>query len=489
MDIAIKKAVRELKEETLIQFLPDRWYYRTSSMLIPAAGNGNIIEQARKRWEYFQKEMIYTVEINDSFSSQYTEKYDQLIGYDFLKFETFTEFDTILMCPPETSAYDFFMKAYYLAMTQVTKKCHILSILPSDIVSIPQIDEALTYWNAEKHEVIIVDRKYCIISLYVDTPKTGLDHIYSETFSDQADDQSFALSTILADMDLQNRLLSINKLIQAYQSHAKLIKRLYQAHELVEHFESKINDKYEKQYLSIRPDSQHVTLNEALKNLRSGYWQAILHTEEFTSRLTTDGRQIINNQIKAASIMEITPENLQVLLNYVLTNNREILEQSCVAWFKKITTYSYRSYSDNLQYYNGWVTNDPHKVNKKIIVPLRYSYFVFGNSTEFHDLCWAVKDFVSDLIKMFQLLDPDIPGAFTCIGREEFENDFIRFKLFMNGNIHIWFKDLDILNKFNFICGQSFKWLPTDDEIRNNPEAKEYVEKEFGPVNKYLMID
>ena len=31
-----------------------------------------------------------------------------------------------------------------------------------------------------------------------------------------------------------------------------------------------------------------------------------------------------------------------------------------------------------------------------------------------------------------------------------------RFKMFRKGTVHIWFKDLETLNKINYVCGRSF---------------------------------
>src|SRR5690625_7465496 len=90
-----------------------------------------------------------------------------------------------------------------------------------------------------------------------------------------------------------------------------------------------------------------------------------------------------------------------------------------------------------------------------------------------------VRDFIDDLVKAFQLIDSDVSNEFETISDQEFENDLLRFKMFLNGNIHVWFNDLVALNKLNYICGQHFNWIPSEEEVKENEEAKKFVVKEF----------
>ena len=69
-----------------------------------------------------------------------------------------------------------------------------------------------------------------------------------------------------------------------------------------------------------------------------------------------------------------------------------------------------------------------------------------------------------------------------------FENEWLRFKMFYNGNIHVWFNDLKLLDKLNYICGQHFAWIPSEGEQKENEEARRWVAKEFGDIGTVKLL-
>ena len=150
--------------------------------------------------------------------------------------------------------------------------------------------------------------------------------------------------------------------------------------------------------------------------------------------------------------------------------------------FDKITKHSQRGeYTTNIHLYDGWYTNDAFKINNKIIYPLSYGGFDwFDYGDHFDELGTRVKDFITDLDKAFQLFGNT--GQFEKVGENEFENNVMRFKMFKKGTIHVWFKDLDTLTQINLLAGKHYNWIPTDDEVKNNPKAQEYMKKNFGNV-------
>src|SRR5699024_11841962 len=99
-------------------------------------------------------------------------------------------------------------------------------------------------------------------------------------------------------------------------------------------------------------------LNEELDRLRRGYWALILDTREFRELLTNEAIQKLNRQIEAANEMEINLANIRMLLTALGANQRDILTESVVSIFEKITRYHMNEYSTNIHYYNGWKTNN-----------------------------------------------------------------------------------------------------------------------------------
>ncbi|EFS00366.1 hypothetical protein NT03LS_1466, partial [Listeria seeligeri FSL N1-067] len=97
-------------------------------------------------------------------------------------------------------------------------------------------------------------------------------------------------------------------------------------------------------------------------------------------------------------------------------------------------------------------------------------------------------NFFNDFNKMLKLIKPDFDEQFQTISPQEFENDVYRFKVFKKGTVHIWFKDLALLDRFNYICGQHFNWVPADEEIKRNKKAQEYVYEHFNDYMKTVKI-
>ena len=236
-------------------------------------------------------------------------------------------------------------------------------------------------------------------------------------------------------------------------------------------------------------------MNEELDGLRRGYWSLILDTDDFRELLTNEAVQKLNRQIEAANEMEINLANIRMLLTALGANQRDILTESVVSIFKKITRYHMNEYSTNIHYYDGWKTNDAYRINHKIIIPIKHAFdrWDFGtrvgsDEVSYDYVCSDVKNWIGDIIKAFKLIDSMVSDEFEAISDKEFENDTLRFRMFLNGNIHVWFKDVRLLEKLNYLCGQYFAWIPSEGEQEADKEAREWVAREFGDIGEVRLL-
>lgn len=226
-----------------------------------------------------------------------------------------------------------------------------------------------------------------------------------------------------------------------------------------------------------------------LCGLRRDYWGLILQTKEFEKMLTSHGRDQLHKQLSVVSETEINDYNIKLLLLAISQNQQSMILDSAVDLFEKFTSRHQKKYSSNIHYYNGWKTNDAFKVNKKIIVPISHLGFTPWDLGKSYDkLSYSIREFISDIVKCFRNLDETISYDFVSVADNEFENNFIKFKVMKKGTIHIWFKDQGLLEKFNFICGQNFNWVPSDDEIKSNRDAKEFVFNNFDQESNLLEV-
>lgn len=423
---------------------------------------------------------------------------------DFLTYETFKEYDYIIMNPPFSNGVDHVLKALEIAENQLSR-CEIYAILNKETLAnaysakrqdlLRKLDEHNAEVRFVKGAFSQAERKTDVevALIHVKVEKIGAGKsIYDEipfegVGSDDKVELSTALSTFVKTNEIQAKLNDIERLVLEYETACRLTKEAYKAIKDKESFFSYIGE------VNKRPNERvasfvHVVskkytshdLNEELDRLRREYWRLILDTDEFAELLTNDARQELNKRLSVAEQMEINLSNIRMLLMALSYNRKDILVESVVAIFKRITKYHMNQYSTNIHYYNGWKTNDAYKINKKIIIPIKYEFTSWDFADSYDRISYDVRNFIDDIIKAFQLLDPSVKGEFTALNNQEFECDILRFKMFKNGNIHVWFKNERLLNKLNYLCGSHFNWIPSEDEIRTDNKAREFVVKEFG---------
>ena len=165
-----------------------------------------------------------------------------------------------------------------------------------------------------------------------------------------------------------------------------------------------------------------------------------------------------------------------------------MLTETLEGLFDEITKSHMASFSKNIHYYNGWKTNDAFKLNKKVIIPKPYSQFdTYYSAETFDKLSFDVKEKINDVLKVLSLVSATPTGEWEALEDNHFENNIIRVKVFQKGTIHIWFKDLSALDRLNFIVGQAKNWLPTDDEIKADESAADYVKSIFPKLDMKLL--
>lgn len=469
-------------------------YEQDMLILEPSAGKGDLLKDLRCK--------IHTIEKDPSLREFLIGAGHMLIHDDFLTYDTQYEYDAIIMNPPFDEGAKHVLKAIELAEKQNVKPCAIRAVINAETIENPFSNErkeliqklerfgaTVTYHTemftkAERKTNVRIALIQC--DIYPES-KGGnaydriVNDLHDETVTNDA--MKNALSTIVTPNEVAERLHDIAHAIKLYEAHIEQLKTHYKAKESLHYFEE-LSD-YEQHYI---PKSQH-TLESETERIRRHYWARILDTKTFSEHMTNAGREKLQNTLNEVGRIEITTTNVQNLLQSLIQNKDRLLLDVCVDMFKNMTRYVMNEYSKNIHYYNGWKTNNAYRLNKKIIVPNQIRFLgIMGikMATEYDELDYEIKNYMDDLMTCLQLIDPTIDPTFKARNAGEFENDVLRFKLFKKGTIHIWFKNLELLNRFNFIVGQEFNWLPTDDEIKTSKKAQDFIRKEFKPYTKQL---
>lgn len=484
-------------------------------ILEPSAGKGDMIRHIRDKFRNRTNVKIDAIENDPRLVGALYGEGISVVWDDFLTYETYKEYAHIIMNPPFSNGVDHVLKALELADKQLTF-CEIFAILNKETIDnafSAKRQELLRKLDEYKADVRYVSDAFTqaerrtdveVALIHVKVEKQGAgksiyDSIpfFNASRRQQATEEVGAvLSTYVKPSELQAKMNDIERLVLEYETACQLAKDTYEAVQAKRSFFGYISQVNRRErtspLLMITPFGKEFNgedLLEELDRLRRGYWELILDTEDFRKILTNESIQKLNRQLEAAGDMEINLVNIRMLLMALGANQRDILIDSIVSIFEKITKRHMTSYSGNVHYYNGWKTNSSYKINKKIVIPIKYSYFdSWDFRDDYHRINHDVRCWINDLVKALQLINPDVSGDFTALSAQEFENEWLRFKMFAKGTIHVWFKDELLLSKLNYICGSHFGWLPSEGEQRENPEAREWVAREFGDIGDVEIL-
>lgn len=483
-------------------------------ILEPSAGKGDMIKHIKEMMNRRTDYDIDAIENDDRLVSILVQNDINVVWDDFLTYQTYKEYDHIIMNPPFSNGVYHALKAIDLAERQISS-CNIHMILNKETLNnafnnkrqelLSKLEKYGANIRYVKDSFLNAERKtdveVALINVNISpsyNAKTIYDSIPFDRMNDNAKDLTTALSTHVESSKVQARLNDIDRLVLEYEKACEVATQAYKSIQKKQSFYSyisKVNshDGISSDLSSIVPNMKYFHaehLNYELDNLRRGYWELILDTRDFSELLTNESREKLNRQLSGVYEVEINYTNIQTMLMALQQNQTNILVDSIVSIFKRITQHHMNEYSSNVHYYNGWKTNDAYKINHKIIVPISRGGFepMWDFKEEYNRINMRTRDFIDDLIKALQLIDSSVTSDFKSINKQEFENEWIRFKMFIKGTVHIWFKDQKLLDKLNYIAGQHFNWIPSDDEQEQDKKAREFVAKEFGDIGKVKLI-
>lgn len=179
----------------------------------------------------------------------------------------------------------------------------------------------------------------------------------------------------------------------------------------------------------------------------SAAWQYLMHESGMRTLMDATARAKWDKSISDGEIPELTDANIRATFGMLHDARGEIFERGVIACFKNLS-WQYK-------------TNLPQKFGKRMVMTYLLGYRDHEKASQ-----------LDDLIRVMSVLDgkpePDhrqgvysqmsAAGVTGCYGNRigRVENDWLIIKTFKNGNGHIEFKRLDLIDKMNLIIAKHY---------------------------------
>ncbi len=213
-------------------------------------------------------------------------------------------------------------------------------------------------------------------------------------------------------------------------------------------------------------------VNAYLKSARKKYWELLINDSRFTSQFTSNILKELAEKLKELENYDFSVFNIQELYKDLQSKVVKGVEKAILDLFDTLTAKHsyYPECTENVWYYNGWKTNKAHKINKKVILPMHglEKDWCDSKKAKFN---YYTDDKLTDMVKVFNYLSREkMEGVRQLVGNsmryadsyQDFDLDlrYFRIKFYKKGTAHIWFNDLELLEKFNIFGSQRKNWLP-----------------------------
>jgi hypothetical protein len=173
-------------------------------------------------------------------------------------------------------------------------------------------------------------------------------------------------------------------------------------------------------------------------------WSYLLSESGLRTFMDAQAREQWDRQLADGDVPELTAPNIEATFTQLYGARGDMFERGVLECFRRLS-WDYR-------------TNQPFRFGKRIIV----KHLLSQGSTNHR-----VTDELDDLIRVFCVLDgkpePDHRhGAYSLVSdaqRErhtEAENDYLHLRWFKNGNGHLTFRRLDLVEKMNVILAKHY---------------------------------
>lgn len=471
-------------------------YNLKGCILEPSAGKGDILNFISEHADKKSHDDLFAIEKNPDLCHILNEKGYQIIGTDFLNFESDMYFDYIFMNPPFSNGDEHLLKAI-----EIGSDTQIVCILNAETIKNPYTKnrklllQEIKKWGGsiEYHQEAFkqAERKtnveIAIVRLHVDRQETKFDFEFSDTEVNdiEINAEDFMTNEIARDDMISNLKHIYEKSREAY---VKLMKAQEEFYFFSNHITK--HKSYDMEITSSNgsPKERYNFLSKQLKKIM---WKMVIEELDIQKYMSHNVIKNFDKFISHQSNMAFTKDNVMDFFSMIMMNQSSIIEQAIIDVFDELTRY----YKENRNYQEGWKTNDAYKVNEKLILPNGCKTTWDGNNAKqwgtnfqtswdskiYNDLdkvlCFITGTDWNKICTVYDALENKFKEVGKIWPQDKFDNTcsshFFDIKFFKKGTIHLKFRSRHVWEQFNIIATKGKNWLPDSEYEKYQAKQKE----------------
>lgn len=450
------------------------------TVLEPSAGKGDLIKYAVNRNKslsgYHKALDIDCIEIDQHLRHILKGEGYKVVHDDFLTFDTYKQYDLIIMNPPFSEGDKHLLKA----LKMQGRGGSIICLLNAETLKKP-------YTHSRKNLVAALEQYHADIQ-YIQNGfinaerKTDVEIALIKVYIPQVQEESDIYNRLKKAKkfnkfeDLEATDLSVADYIQAaitqYEVEVAAGVELIRQYKAMQPYMLKSLDKKTYHNNSILEltvcDCGGVAINEYVETVRYKYWSGLFANPKFTRKLTSNLQTEYQSMVNELKQYDFSSYNIQMLIVDMNSKISKGIEDTIMEMFDRLSVDHtwYTDCKNNRHYYDGWAHNKAHKINKKVIIPC---YGVFEEKRwggQFRS--YKAIEVLEDIEKVFNFLDGgmsrevDLQSAIEGAkdNPKNIECKFFKVNFYKKGTAHIIFTNLDLLEKFNIYAAKNRNWLP-----------------------------
>lgn len=444
--------------------------YNKQWILEPSAGKGDIIDAVyykihgvdHQQYQRDKKrklcENFHTIEIEPELQAILVDKCYPLVHTDFLSFVPERQYDLVLMNPPFDRGAEHLIRAL-----EIAPYAEVRCLLNAETINNPysKTRQNLLYMLEQRAATFEnlgpcftnAERKTDVRVMLVSVPKVEGRRQFDFSFQPQDNERVYAVD------DLKNNQIEVTNIYASLTHRYNKIKQLA----------AEVNAKRAEMFfyaegLLAKPEIinevSSLPFESFVDAVRKSAWERLFRKTRITDLVTQQVKERLNDLADANGYMAFTESNIANLELMLLASWKDILGLSIENAFDLLTRY----HDENRVYFEGWKTNKAWRVAKKCILPnsvnnwWKYPGLTYERDRDIADIEKALC--LLEGIEFHKIQAEVLSGNKREVGYGEwFDTYFFRAKYFKKGTMHLEFKDLDVLARFNIAACKHKMWL------------------------------